>query len=122
MNEKNYHIRAYIEGELEGQVMNSLIYQGGADLIQTIDGDGEELLCIYDLRCDRETLEGITAYGIRILPFNNFGDFLITCPSCGERIDDDMFLTAYTEEVLRGYNIRCDRQDCGIQRAVVQLL
>ena len=45
---------------------------------------------------------------------------LVTCPNCGERIDDDMILTTYDENVLSGYNILCNREDCGTQMAHVE--
>ena len=43
-----------------------------------------------------------------------------TCPACGERIDDNMIINVYDENLLSGYNIICNRHDCGAQMANVE--
>jgi hypothetical protein len=57
--------------------------------------------------------------GVKYFPLDNYEDFVIACPNCGERIDDDMILTTYDENLLSGYNICCYRDDCGTQMAQV---
>jgi hypothetical protein len=67
----------------------------------------------------------------KVFPLDSYEDFVITCPVCGERIDDDMILTTYDENLLSGYNIDCEREHpdayhrinrfgCGCQMANVE--
>ena len=60
------------------------------------------------------------SFGVPYFPLDNYGDFVITCPNCGERIDDDMILLEYDENLLSGYNINCNREDCGCQMANIE--
>ena len=60
--------------------------------------------------------------GITVSGADNYEDFVITCPNCGERINDEMILHSYDENVLSGYNILCNRKDCGCQTANVKYI
>jgi hypothetical protein len=77
------------------------------------------VLAIYDAICGSEAISELTGLGVIYFPLDNYEDFVITCPNCGERIDDDMILTVYDENLLSGYNILCNRSDCGTQMAQV---
>ena len=101
--DKKYLIRIYIFSEEMGAIVNDAI---DVDLF-TLTQNG--LKCLVSL-------------GIAYLPLNNYGEFIITCPNCGERIDDEMILHTYDENVLSGYNILCNRKDCGTQMAKVQYI
>ena len=91
------------------------------DLTQSFEGvDG--CLAIYDGKVSQNGLKCLIALGIPYLPLDNYGDFIITCPNCGEMIDDDMLLKVYDETLLSGYNILCNRRDCGCQLADVKYL
>ena len=70
----------------------------------------------------QEGLKCLIRIGVPYLPLDNYGDFIITCPNCGERIDDDMIMTTYDEALLSGYNILCNRHDCGCQTAKVKYI
>ena len=118
---KQYHIRAYIPTEEVGMLLDEAIsaevfnvanrYQGMNGIISIVDGF-----------CNGKVLKYLISFGVRYFPLDNYGDFIITCPNCGERIDDDMILTIYDENLLSGYNICCNREDCGTQMANVEFL
>jgi hypothetical protein len=80
------------------------------------------MIAIYDGECNTKVLIFLISLGVVYFPLDNYGDFIITCPNCGERIDDDMILHTYDENVLSGYNILCNRNDCGAQMANVEFL
>lgn len=80
------------------------------------------VLAIYDGRVSKNGLVMLISLGIKFFPLDNYGDFKITCPNCGERIDDDMIHHIYDDSLLSGYTIKCDRADCGMQQAVVEFL
>ena len=116
-----YHIRAYIfvgdTGDEVGNYLNTLIDNGDVKLLNTVIGK-EHLVCFYDLMCSLEHIRVIDNLGGVFLPMNRFEDFIISCPE-GDRIDDDMILRDYSENTLKGYNIRCHH---GYRTAKVKLI
>ena len=118
---KKYLIRIYVTSEEIGIILNDAIDVGMIRLTQSFDGVNG-LLAIYDGEVSQNGLKCLISLGISYLPLNNYGDFIITCPNCGERIDDEMILHSYDENVLSGYNILCNRKDCGTQMAKVQYI
>lgn len=118
---KKYTIRVYIPNEFVGLVMNEGIDSGLFVLRASFQGVGD-VLAIYDIETSLEGLKTLIQLGFPYLPLNNYGDFVITCPNCGCRIDDDMILNVYDDKLLGGYNISCDRQGCGYQRANVEFI
>ena len=118
---KTYLIRVYITSEEVGLVVNDAIDTHLLNLTNSFDGVNG-MLAIYDGKISSRGLKLLISLGIKYLPLNNFEDFSITCPNCGERIDDDMIMTTYDEALLSGYNILCNRHDCGCQMANVEFL
>ena len=119
--DKKYLIRIYIFSDEMGAMVNDAIDVDLFTLTQSFDGvDG--CLAIYDGKVSQNGLKCLISIGVPYLPLDNFGDFVITCPNCGERIDDDMILHTYDETLLSGYNILCNRGDCGTQMADVKYL
>lgn len=118
---KTYLIRVYITSEEVGLVVNDAIDTHLLRLTNSFDGVNG-VLAIYDGKISSKGLKLLISLGVKYLPLNNFEDFSITCPNCGERIDDDMLITDYSENVLSGYNINCNRDDCGCQMANVEFL
>lgn len=118
---KKYHIRIYIFNEDIGLVVNDAIDVGMIALTQSFDGTNG-CLAIYDGKVSQNGLKCLIGLNIPYFPLNNYEDFVITCPNCGERIDDDMILGIYDETLLSGYNILCNRDDCGCQIAKVEFL
>jgi hypothetical protein len=102
-----------------GNIINMLIRLGVLRLQNSFDGVNG-VLAIYDVICGSQAITELTNMGVKYFPLDNYADFVITCPNCGERIDDDMILTAYDENLLSGYNILCDRDNCGTQMANVE--
>jgi hypothetical protein len=119
--DKKYHIRAYISTEEIGLIMNEAVDSGAFVLNNSYDGMNG-ILAIYDGYCSSKMLKYIISFNIPYFPLDNYGDFIITCPNCGERIDDDMILLEYDENLLSGYNILCNREDCGCQMANVEFI
>jgi hypothetical protein len=115
---KKYLVRIYIDSEEIGLIVNTAIDSGLFCLTNSFDGMNG-ILAIYDGEVSKNGLEILISFGIKYFPLNNYEDFVITCPNCGERIDDDMILLGYDENVLSGYNILCNRDDCGTQMANV---
>lgn len=99
--------------------MNELIDKGVILLVNSFDGLNG-VLAIYDIECEEDSIDTFETLEIPYFPLNNYGDFEISCPNCGKRIEDAMILKAYDENVLSGYNIECYAQDCGTQMAVVK--
>ena len=118
---KTYLIRVYITSEEVGLVVNDAIDTHLLRLTNSFDGVNG-VLAIYDGKISSKGLKLLISLGVKYLPLNNFEDFSITCPNCGERIDDDMIMTTYDEALLSGYNILCNRDDCGCQMANVEFL
>ena len=123
-NKKKYKIRIYVADwydnyQMIGNVINMLIRLGVLRLQNSFDGKNG-ILAIYDVICGSQAIVELSGMGVKYFPLDNYGDFIITCPNCGERIDDDMILTAYDENLLSGYNICCGRADCGTQMAQVE--
>ena len=118
---KDYFIRVYITSDFIGLIMNDAIDSGMFELVNSFDGING-LLAVYDGKVSRKGLIYIMALGINIFPLNNYGSFIITCPNCGNRINDDMILLSYDENVLSGYNINCNIKDCGCQVANIKLI
>ena len=124
MNKKKYKIRIYVTDWYEnykmiGNIINMLIRLGVLRLQNSFDGVNG-VLAIYDVICGSQAITELTNMGVKYFPLDNYTDFVITCPNCGERIDDDMILTTYDENLLSGYNICCDRDNCGTQMANVE--
>jgi len=118
---KKYLIRVYIFSRRVGILVNEVIDANIFVLTNSFDGING-LLAIYDGEISSKGLKYLIAIGARYLPMNHYEDFVIKCPNCGERIDDDMILTNYDENVLSGYNIHCERDNCGYQMADVEFL
>ena len=118
---KRYLIRVYITSEEIGLIVNDAVDTDLLRLTQSFDGLND-VLAIYDGETSQRGLKMLISLGIKYLPLNHYEDFIITCPNCGERIDDDMILTIYDENLLSGYNINCHRNDCGTQIANVEFL
>ena len=120
---KQYRIRVYVTSDdwEIGLLINNAIDQKTFKLTNSYDGMNG-ILAIYDGVCSRRMLKFFISLGVKYFPLDNYGDFVITCPNCGERIDDDMILHTYDENVLSGYNILCNRQDCGTQMAKIDFL
>jgi hypothetical protein len=118
---KEYLIRIYIFSEEMGLIINDAIDVDMIALTQSFDGVNG-CLAIYDGKVSQNSLKFLIRLGITYLPLNNYEDFIITCPNCGERIDDDMILNIYDENLLSGYNILCDKDDCGCQTAKVKYI
>lgn len=119
--DKKYLIRVYITSNEIGLLVNEVIDTQVLRLTNSYDGLNG-ILAIYDGEITSNGLKYLISMGVRYFPLNNYGDFVITCPNCGERIDDDMILHTYDENVLSGYNILCNRADCGTQMADMEFL
>ena len=119
--DKQYFIRVYTFGLVGETIINVILHMDGVEIANTIPTQTN--VQMYDIRCNRDTIALLLAMGIYVLPHNHFEDFEITCPHCGNRIDDDMILKAYDDSVLNGFNIRCNRTPrCGIAHANVTLV
>ena len=119
--DKKYLIRIYIFSEEMGTIINDAIDVDLFTLTQSFDGVNG-CLVIYDGKVSQNGLKCLIGLGISYLPLNNYEDFVISCPNCGERIDDEMILNTYDENLLSGYNILCNRKDCGTQIAKVEYI
>lgn len=119
--DKKYHIRIYIFSEEMGLIVNDAIDVGMIALTQSFDGTNG-CLAIYDGKVAQNGLKLLIALNVPYFPLNHYEDFVITCPNCGERIDDGMIMTTYDEALLSGYNIACNRHDCGTQMANIEFL
>ena len=124
MKARKYKIRIYVTDWYEnykmiGNIINMLIRLGVLRLQNSFDGVNG-VLAIYDVICGSQAITELTNMGVKYFPLDNYADFVITCPNCGERIDDDMILTTYDENLLSGYNILCDRDNCGTQMANIE--
>ena len=118
---KQYHIRVYIPTDEVGIILNEAIDSNAFKLNNSYDGMNG-IIAIYDGYCNGKMLKYLISLNIPYFPLDNYGDFIITCPNCSERIDDDMILTIYDENLLSGYNILCNREDCGCQMANVEFI
>ena len=118
---KKYLVRIYIDSEEIGLIVNTAIDSGLICLTNSFDGMNG-ILAIYDGEVSQRGLEALMSLGVLYFPLNHYEDFVITCPNCGERIEDSMILLGYDENVLSGYNILCDKHDCGTQMAHVEFI
>jgi len=118
-NKKKYKIRIYITDKLSGNIVNMLLRLGVLRLENSFDGLND-ILAIYDVICGSQAILELINLNVRYFPLDNYTDFVITCPECGDRIDDDMILKVYDENLLSGYNILCNKRDCGTQMADVE--
>ncbi len=118
---KQYCIRIIIYDDFLGNLVNDAIDCGMISLKQSFDGLNG-VLAIYDGEVSKNGLIYLMGLGVYVFPLNHYEDFVITCPNCGERIDDAMILLAYDENLLSGYNILCNRKDCGCQTANVKYI
>lgn len=116
---KKYRIRVYVPTEEIGLIVNDAIEAEAFTITNSYDGMNG-IITIYDGVCSGKMLKYFISLGVRYFPLDNYSDFIITCPNCGERIDDDMILLEYDENLLSGYNICCNREDCGTQMADVE--
>lgn len=119
MNRKKYLIRIYVSDSRLGNIVNMLIRLRVLRLQRSFDGVNG-ILAIYDVVCGSQAISELIGLGVSYLPLDNYADFVITCPACGERIDDNMIINVYDENLLSGYNIICNRHDCGTQMASVE--
>lgn len=117
-NKKRYKVRIYVFDKTVGNIINLLIRIKAIRLENSMDGVND-CLAIYDGVVTGPVLLEVMKL-TNIFPLDNYADFVITCPNCGERIDDNMILNVYDENLLSGYNINCHRYDCGIQTAQVE--
>ena len=113
---KEYFIRIYTFFERDISIINDGIDVGLFALTKRFNGVNG-CLSIYDVKMSQKGLELLITLNIPYFPLNNYEDFVITCPNCGERIEDEMILNDYGENVLSGYNINCK---CGCQMAKVE--
>lgn len=118
---KKYTLRIYIENEFSGLVLNEGIDSGLFTLVRSFKGVGK-VLAIYDVLTDCSGLKTLVTLGYPYLPLDNYQDFEITCPVCGERIDDCMILTRYDNNLLGGNDIECNRKNCGFQKSQVKYI
>lgn len=118
---KRYFIRVVVYDELIGNLINDAIDSGMFALRNSFDGING-ILAIYDGEVSKNGLIYLMGLGVYIFPLNNYEDFIITCPNCGERVNDDMILLVYDDNLLSGYNINCYRHDCGCQMAKVEFI
>ena len=118
MAKKLYKVRIYIFDKVVGNMINVLVNIKAIRLENSMDGKNG-CLAIYDGYMTSSVLFEVIKL-TKIFPLDNYGDFVITCPNCGERIDDDMILKVYDENLLSGYNINCHRSDCCCQMANVE--
>jgi hypothetical protein len=118
---KEYNIRIYIMSEEDGMIVNDAVDTHLFRLTKSFDG-ADGCLAIYDGKVAQNGLKLLIALNIPYFPLDHYEDFVITCPNCGERIDDNMIMTTYNEALLSGYNILCNRADCGTQMAHVEFL
>jgi len=121
MNRKKYLIRIYVSDSRLGNIINMLIRLRVLRLQKSFDGVNG-ILAIYDVVCGSQAISELIGLGVSYFPLDNYSDFVITCPACGERIDDNMIINVYDENLLSGYNIICDRHDCGTQMANVEFV
>jgi hypothetical protein len=119
MNRKKYLIRIYVSDSRLGNIVNMLIRLRVLRLQKSFDGKNG-ILAIYDVVCGSQAISELIGLGVSYFPLDNYSDFVITCPACGERIDDNMIINVYDENLLSGYNIICNRHDCGTQMASVE--
>lgn len=119
MNRKKYLIRIYVSDSTIGNIINMLIRLRVLRLQKSFDGKNG-ILAIYDVVCGSQAISELIGLGVSYFPLDNYSDFVITCPACGERIDDNMIINVYDENLLSGYNIICNRHDCGTQMANVE--
>lgn len=128
-NKKRYKIRIYIFDKVVGNMINVLVNIKAIRLENSMDGVND-CLAIYDGVMTAVVLREVMKL-TKVFPLDSYEDFVITCPVCGERIDDDMILTTYDENLLSGYNIDCEREHpdayhrinrfgCGCQMANVE--
>lgn len=117
---KKYLIRLYERKYvlLDDMYVRIIIDRADCDIVRHFDGKND-ITNIYDIECSLECLTQLIMYKLAYFPLDNYEDFIITCPNCGNRIDDDMILRVYNEELLSGYNICCNVDDCGTQMAKV---
>ena len=118
---KRYLIRVYITSNEIGLLVNEIIDTHVLRLTNSYEGKNG-ILGIYDGEITSKGLKYLISIGAKYFPLNHYEDFVITCPNCGERIDDDMILHTYDDNVLSGYNIECNRADCGTQMADVEFI
>ena len=121
MNRKKYLIRIYVSDSRLGNIVNMLIRLRVLRLQKSFDGVNG-ILAIYDVVCGSQAISELIGLGVSYFPLDNYSDLVITCPACGERIDDNMIINVYDENLLSGYNIICDRHDCGTQMANVEFV
>ena len=89
MNRKKYLIRIYVSDSTIGNVINMLIRLRVLRLQKSFDGLNG-ILAIYDVICGSQAISELITLGVSYFPLDNYADFVITCPACGERIDDSV--------------------------------
>lgn len=118
---KKYLLRLYERKYvlLDDMYVGIILDRKDCNIIKSFKGKND-IAHIYDIECEVECLTELIMLGLAYFPLNNYDDFIITCPNCGNRIDDNMILNVYNDELLSGYNINCNRNDCGTQMAKVE--
>jgi hypothetical protein len=100
MDKKKYKIRIYVADWYDkpvGNFINMLIRLGVLRLQNSFEGKNG-ILAIYDVTCSAQAIAELSGMNVCYFPLDNYEDFIIACPNCGERIDDNMILTTYDEK------------------------
>lgn len=116
-----YKVRVYVTSEKIGLFVNDMIDNGLIRLVNSFDGKGG-VLAIYDGLMPAKAIKMLISFKVLYFPLDNYGSFKITCPYCGQPINDDMILTIYDDDLLRGFNIECYHDGCGKAIANVEFL
>lgn len=114
-------VRLYSFSENDTIIINTILESRLAVKIREFNGVNG-CISIFDVDITNNGIRILIEYGIRYFPLGNYESFIITCPNCGNRIDDDMILKVYDENLLSGYNIYCDVAECGCQMANVKYI
>lgn len=117
-----YKIRIFIKTEVEKSYLYDLLREKVVKFCNVCLGtDG--LIALVDVECTKDALSEIDGRGVvEYFPLDNYGDFIIQCPVCCERIEDEAILRTYDENVRSGYDICCTHCDAGAQVAHVRFI
>ena len=94
MSRKKYKIRIYVSENVLGNIVNLLIRLGVLRLQNSFDG-ANGMLAIYDVVCVSGVIPELVNMGVRYFPLDHYENFVITCPECGQVIEDDMIMKVY---------------------------
>lgn len=118
---KKYNVRVYSTNPDIDDIIKLMVETGVLAVRNVFNGVGG-VISIYDGEMSSNGIKLLISFGILYFPLNNYGDFKITCPYCNEPINDDMILTIYDDDLLRGFNIECYHDGCGKAIANVDFL